>query len=153
MHGSQRRRLAIAAFTAATALLATACQGSTPAATQLNPTAVASKPAAAVAKYLKISPAPGTKNASPAGGVTVTEVNGGKVTAVTVKASGDHSVAGALSGDKASWHSTYALPTGQSYTVTASGTGAAASAWCASAILSLPAKPIANGSGGRTRSR
>jgi lipoprotein-anchoring transpeptidase ErfK/SrfK len=125
VHDSQRRRLAIMALTAATALLATACQGSTPAATQLNPTAVASKPAAAVAKYLKISPAQGTKNASSAGGVTVTAVNGGKVTAVTVKASGDHSVAGALSGDKASWHSTYALPTGQSYTVTASGTDSA----------------------------
>jgi lipoprotein-anchoring transpeptidase ErfK/SrfK len=125
VHGSQRRRLASVALTVAAALLATACQGSTPAATQLNPMAVASKPAAMVAKYLKITPAPGTKNASPADGITVTAVNGGKVTTVAVKTSADQPVTGALSDDKASWHSTYALPTGRSYTVTASGTDSA----------------------------
>jgi lipoprotein-anchoring transpeptidase ErfK/SrfK len=126
VHGSQRRRLGFTALTAAAALLATACQGgSTPTAAQLNPTAVAGKPAAMVARYLKISPAPGTRNASPASGVTVTAENGGKVTAVTVKTSGGQPVTGALSADKASWHSTYALPTGKSYTVTAHGTDAA----------------------------
>ena len=129
VHGNQRRRLAFTALTAAAALLATACQGgSTPTATQLNPTAVASKPAAMVAKYLKISPAPGTKNASPANGITVTAENGGKVTAVTVKTSDDQSVTGSLGADKASWHSTYALPTGKSYTVTARGTDSAGAA-------------------------
>ena len=130
MHGSQTRRLAITALTAAAALMATACQGSTPAATQLNPTAVSTKApgksaTATVARYFTISPAPGTRNASPSGGVSVTADGGGKVTAVTVKTTGDEPVTGALSGDKASWHSTYALPTGQSYTVTATGTDAA----------------------------
>ena len=65
-------RLAAAALTAVAALLVTACQGSTPTATKLNPTAVASKSATQVTKYLQISPAPGTKNASPADGITVT---------------------------------------------------------------------------------
>lgn len=122
MHGSSRRRLASTALAASAALLATACQGSTPAATQLSPTAVASKAAAAVTRYLTISPAPGTKNANPAGGITVTAAGGGKVTAVTVKTAGDEPVTGSLSDDEKSWHSTYALPTGESYEVTATGT-------------------------------
>jgi lipoprotein-anchoring transpeptidase ErfK/SrfK len=123
--GSQRRRLAITALTAAAALLATACQSNTPAATQLNPTAVASKPATTVAKYLTFSPAAGTKNANPAAGITVTAADGSKVTAVTVKTTADQTVSGALSTDRKSWHSTYALPTGQSYKVTATGTDSA----------------------------
>jgi len=117
------RRLAAVALTAAAALLATACQGSTPAATKLSPTAVSSNPATTAAQYLEISPAPGSKNASPSGGVTVTAVSGGKISAVTVKTTSAHPVTGALSANKTSWHSTYALPTGQSYTVTATGTG------------------------------
>jgi lipoprotein-anchoring transpeptidase ErfK/SrfK len=125
VHRSPQRRLAITALTAAAALLATACQSSAPTADQLNPQAVASKPATTVAKYLKISPAAGTKNASPAGGISVTGTNGGKVTAVTVKTSAGQPVTGTLSRDKASWHSAYALPTAQSYTVTARGTDAA----------------------------
>ena len=119
------RRLAALALTAAAALLATACQGSTPVASKLNPTAVASKPASAVARYLQISPASGSKNASPAGGITVTAVSGGKISAVTVKTAGASPVTGTLSANGKSWHSTYALPTGQSYTVTATGTDAA----------------------------
>jgi lipoprotein-anchoring transpeptidase ErfK/SrfK len=106
-------------------LLATACQSNTPAATQLNPTAVASKPATTVAKYLTFSPAAGTKNANPAAGITVTAADGSKVTAVTVKTTADQTVSGALSTDRKSWHSTYALPTGQSYKVTATGTDSA----------------------------
>jgi len=128
VHGSHRRRLAITALAAAAALLATACQSGTPAATQLNPSAVASKSAgkqaAAVQTYLTISPAPGTKNANPAAGISVTAATGSKVTAVTVKAAGDQ-VTGALSKDGTSWHSTYALPTGTSYQVTATGTDGA----------------------------
>jgi lipoprotein-anchoring transpeptidase ErfK/SrfK len=119
------RRLAAVALTAAAALLATACQGSTPVASKLNSTAVSSRPASTVAQYLQISPATGSKNASPADGITVTGVRGGKVSAVTVKASGTQPVTGALSADGKSWHSTYALPTGQSYTVTATGKDAA----------------------------
>ncbi|HET9079721.1 MAG TPA: Ig-like domain-containing protein [Trebonia sp.] len=133
MHGCHRTtssrlprraaRLAAVSLTAATALLATACQGSgTPAATQLSTSAVSSLPAASASSSLTISPASGTKNANPANGITVAAVHGGKVSAVTVKTTSAHSVAGALSADGTSWHSTYALPTGASYTVTATGT-------------------------------
>jgi lipoprotein-anchoring transpeptidase ErfK/SrfK len=108
---------------AAVGLLATACQSGTPVATQLNPTAVASQPASTVSKILDISPAAGTKNANPAAGITVTAADGGAVTAVTVKTSGDEPVTGTLNAGKTVWHSTYALPVGQSYTVTATGTG------------------------------
>ncbi len=119
-------RLAAVALTVTLALLATACQGSTPVATKLNPTSVASKPATTVARYLRISPASGSKNANPADGITVTAVNGGKLNGVTVKSPAAASpVTGALSANGKSWHSTYALPTGQSYTVTATGTDAA----------------------------
>jgi lipoprotein-anchoring transpeptidase ErfK/SrfK len=115
-------RLAAVALTATAALLATACQGSTPVATKLNTSAVSSRSAPAAPKYLQISPAAGSKDADPSHGITVTAVRGGKIGAVTVKAPGTDQVTGALSADKTSWHSTYALPTGQSYTVTATGT-------------------------------
>jgi lipoprotein-anchoring transpeptidase ErfK/SrfK len=119
------RRLAAVALTAAAALLATACQASTPVASKLNSSAVSARPAPTVPKYLQISPASGSKNASPSDGVTVTGVHGGKISAVAVKSSGTSPVAGTLSANGASWHSTYALPTGQSYTVTATGTDGA----------------------------
>ncbi len=125
MHGSQRRRLALTALAAAAALLVTACQGSTPVATQLNARAVASPPAAAVARDLKIFPAPGSKHASPASGITITAASGSKVTAVRVKTSGGQQVTGTFSRDRKRWHSTYALPTGQSVAVTATGTNQA----------------------------
>jgi lipoprotein-anchoring transpeptidase ErfK/SrfK len=115
-------RFAAVALTAAAALLATACQSSPPVATKLNTGPVSSMPATAVAKYLQISPAAGTKDADPSNGISVTADKGGKVSAVTVKTADADSVAGALSADGTSWHSTYALPTGQSYTVTATGT-------------------------------
>jgi lipoprotein-anchoring transpeptidase ErfK/SrfK len=116
-----RRRLPAAALAAAACLLATACQGSTPAAVQLNPTSVAGQSAQAAAKYIAITPAPGTKSANPAGGITVSARNGGKIGKVSVHSSGD-AVTGALSDGGTSWHSTWALDTGQSYTVTATGT-------------------------------
>src|ERR1700722_3798148 len=119
------RRIAALALTAAAALLATACQGSTPVASKLNSTAVSSGPASTVAKYLEISPASGSKNANPSGGITVNAVSGGKISAVSVKATSANQVTGTLSANGKSWHSTYALPTGQSYTVTATGTGPA----------------------------
>ncbi len=123
MHGPthRTRRFAAAALAAATSLLAAACAASAPVATQLNAQAVAGMTAQATAKYLTITPAPGTKDASPSGGITVSARGGGKVTNVTVRSSGD-AVAGSLSGDGTTWHSTWALGTGQSYTVTASGT-------------------------------
>ena len=119
------RRFAAVALTAAGALLATACQGSAPVATKLKSTAVAGKPASAVARYLQISPAAGSKKANPADGITVTAVNGGKIGGVAVKSPAARPVTGVLSANGKSWHSTYALPTGQSYTVTATGTDAA----------------------------
>jgi lipoprotein-anchoring transpeptidase ErfK/SrfK len=122
VHGSRTGRIAITALTAAAALLLAGCQSGTPAATQLNPPAVASRPATTVAKYLEISPAPGAKDVNPANGITVTAVHGGKITNVSVKTTGDDPVTGALSAAKTSWHSTYALPTDASYTVTAAGT-------------------------------
>lgn len=118
-----RRRLPAAALAAALCLLATACQGSTPAAVQLNPTSVGGMSAQAAAKYLAITPAPGTKGANPADGITVSARNGGKLGNVSVHTSGD-AVTGALSEGGTSWHSTWALDTGQSYTVTATGTDA-----------------------------
>src|ERR1700722_7384230 len=117
------RRIAALALTAAAALLATACQGSTPVASKLNSTAVSSGPASTVAEYLHTSPASGSKNANPSGGITVTAVRGGKISAVSVKATSANQGTGTLSANGKSWHSTYALPTGQSYTVTATGTG------------------------------
>jgi lipoprotein-anchoring transpeptidase ErfK/SrfK len=123
VHGSRTGRLTCTALAAAAALLVAACQSGTPAATQLNPAAVASKPATAVAKYLEISPAPGAAaDVNPANGITVTAVNGGKITNVTVKTTSDEPVTGALSAGQTRWRSTYALPTDASYTVTATGT-------------------------------
>jgi lipoprotein-anchoring transpeptidase ErfK/SrfK len=120
------RRLAAVALAAAGALLATACQGSAPQAAKLAPpsssghSAATSAPAAP--KYLLVSPATGTKDASPSDGIAVTAAKGSKISGVTVKSGGSQPVTGALSADGASWHSTYALPTGQSFTVTATGT-------------------------------
>jgi lipoprotein-anchoring transpeptidase ErfK/SrfK len=114
------RRLAAAALAAAVSLLAAACQGSTPAAVKLNPTSVGGQPAQTVAKYLAITPAPGTKNADPAAGISVSARNGGKLSDVRVHTSGN-AVTGTLNG-KSSWHSSWTLDTGQSYTVTATGT-------------------------------
>jgi lipoprotein-anchoring transpeptidase ErfK/SrfK len=117
-------RLAAVALTATAALLATACQGSggTPAPNKLNSTPVSQLPATSVPRTLAITPATGTKSADPAKGITVTGVNGGKVAAVTVKTTSAQSVTGTLAAGGTSWHSTYALPTGASYTVTATGT-------------------------------
>ena len=138
MYGCQRttssrparraRHLAAVALTAAAALLVTACQGSGPVATKLNSGAVSTPtgtPAGTpAAKYLRISPAPGTKTANPANGITVTAGSGSKISAVTVKTASAAAapVTGVLSANGTSWQSTYALPTGQSYTVTATGT-------------------------------
>jgi lipoprotein-anchoring transpeptidase ErfK/SrfK len=119
VHG---RRLTLTALATATGLLVAACQSGAPVATQLNPTAVAGQPAAAVVRYLRISPAPGAKDVNPGDGITVAAVNGGKITHVAVKSSGDDPVTGALSAGQTRWRSTYALPTGSSYLVTATGT-------------------------------
>ena len=125
MHCRRTGRLTLTALTAAVALLVTACQSGPPAATQLNPTAVASKAATAAAKYLEIYPAPGARDVNPANGVTVTAVNGAKISNVTVKTTSDEPVTGTLGAGRTSWRSTYALPTDASYAVTATGTDSA----------------------------
>jgi len=120
-HRAPSRRLAsITALAAATGLLAAACSNA-PTAARLNPTAVKGQSAKAVAKYLKIIPAPGSTSANPADGIKVSAENGGKIAKVTVHTSGDP-VTGALSDDGATWHSAWTLGTDQSYTVTVAGT-------------------------------
>jgi lipoprotein-anchoring transpeptidase ErfK/SrfK len=107
---------------AAIALPATACSvGTKPNAVQLNPQSVGGQPSSAAAKYLQINPAPGTTDANPASGVTVSALQGAKLDSVTVKAGGD-TVQGSMSGGDRTWHSDWTLGTGQSYTVTATGT-------------------------------
>jgi lipoprotein-anchoring transpeptidase ErfK/SrfK len=113
-------RVSAAALAAAAGLIAAGC-ASAPVAKQLNPQAVAAKPAQAVARYLQITPVPGTEDANPSSGITVRALDGGKVTKVTVHTGGD-AVNGSLSGNGKSWHSAWTLDTGQSYTVIASGT-------------------------------
>jgi lipoprotein-anchoring transpeptidase ErfK/SrfK len=132
---------------AAAALLVAACQSSTPVATQLNPTAVAGKPATTVAKYLEISPAPGAGDVNPANGITVTAVNGGSIADVTVKTTSDEPVTGALSAGKTRWHSTYALPTDSSYTVTATGTDRAGHPVTATSSFRTPTPSATFGTG------
>jgi lipoprotein-anchoring transpeptidase ErfK/SrfK len=86
------------------------------------PGASASASAAALAADLVITPSNGSRDVTPSAGITVTATQG-KVTNVTVKVgpSGDP-VTGALSDGGRTWHSQWALNTGQTYTVTATGT-------------------------------
>jgi lipoprotein-anchoring transpeptidase ErfK/SrfK len=116
------RLFAAIALTAAAALVTTACQSSAPTAAKLNSGTVSGKPATSVTKYLQISPAPGSKDTDPSNGISVTADSGSKISAVTVKTTSADTVSGTLNANGTSWHSTYALPTGQSYTVTAAGT-------------------------------
>jgi len=86
----------------------------------------ASAPAGAAGPAVTITPANGAGNADPSKGITVT-ASGGKLTDVTVRASGEP-VAGSYSADRTAWHSTWALNVSTSYTVTATavaGGGAA----------------------------
>ena len=137
-HTVHGRRLTLTALASAAGLLVAACQSGAPVATQLNPTAVAGKPAAAVARYLKISPAPGVKDVNPGNGITVTAVNGGKITDVTVKSVGRRSGHRRAQRGQTSWHSTYALPTGSSYLVTATGTDSGGHPVTATSSFSTP---------------
>jgi hypothetical protein len=113
------RRVAAVALAAAIGLLATAC-ASSPVASQLNAQAVAGKTAGTVAKYLRITPAPGTRDANPSDGITVDAIDGGKIAKVSVSTSGDP-VSGTMSGGGQTWHSSWALDTAESYTVTVTG--------------------------------
>jgi lipoprotein-anchoring transpeptidase ErfK/SrfK len=114
------RRLAAASLAAAVSLIATAC-ASGPVASQLNAQAVAGKTAGTVARYLRITPAPGARDANPSDGIAVRALDGGKIAKVTVSTSGDP-MSGTISAGGKAWHSTWALDTAESYTVTATGT-------------------------------
>jgi lipoprotein-anchoring transpeptidase ErfK/SrfK len=117
------RNLGRFAVLAALGLLAAGCATSKPNAYQLNPQAVSgsSSASAAAAQYFQITPASGTASASTADGITVNALQGAKITKVAVKTGGD-AVTGSLNSAGTSWHSTWALDTGASYTVTATGT-------------------------------
>jgi len=119
------RRFGGIAAAAAIGLLATACSSGShstvsPAQGRAQASASAKAHAAALARYLQITPADGSHDASPSDGITVTAV-AGKLTNVTVNTSGD-GVSGSLAADGKSWHSTGNLGVSQSYTVTATGT-------------------------------
>ena len=128
MRGTDRRPVRTIAAVAATAvigLLASACSSGhhtppvSPSQSRAQASASAAAHAAALAKDLKITPATGSHDVDPSGGITVTALKG-KVTNVTVSTSGDP-VTGSLSGGGASWHSDGNLNVAQSYTVTATG--------------------------------
>jgi lipoprotein-anchoring transpeptidase ErfK/SrfK len=122
---SRVRRYVGVVAAVATGLLVVGCSGSGPADqppaghTGGQPAASTSGSAAALAADLKITPANGSHDVKPADGITVTATQG-KVTNVTVKTSGDP-VTGTLSADGQTWHSVWALNTGRTYTVTATG--------------------------------
>jgi lipoprotein-anchoring transpeptidase ErfK/SrfK len=126
VHGSHRtlssrnKRYAAAALVASAALVTAACSSGGQTALKLNPQAVAGAKAGTVMQELKITPAPGSRDANPSAGITVTAMSG-KVTHVAVRTSGDP-VTGTMSADGKSWHSAWTLDTAQSYTVTATGT-------------------------------
>ncbi len=81
------------------------------------------KSAKVAAATAAITPANGTTKARPDKGVTVT-AGGGVLEQVTVRGGGD-TVEGTLSPDKKTWHSTWTLKPGTSYTVTATAKNAA----------------------------
>ncbi len=126
------RHFATIAAAAAIGLLATACGGghaqssssgqarAQASASAASAAAARARAAAALAAELKITPANGSRDVDPSGGITVTAPKG-KVTNVTVKSSGDP-VPGSLSDGSKTWHSTWTLDTSASYTVTATGT-------------------------------
>ncbi len=127
------RHFATIAAAAAIGLLATACgghaQSPSPGQAQASASAAAAKArsaaaearAAMLAAELKITPANGSRDVDPSGGISVTAAKG-NVTNVTVQTSGDP-VSGHLNDGGKTWHSTWTLDVSQSYTVTATGTG------------------------------
>lgn len=83
----------------------------------------AGKAAKVPAATAVITPANGTAKARPDKGVTVT-AGGGVLDQVTVQGGGD-TVEGTMSPDKKTWHSTWTLKPGTSYTVTATAKNSA----------------------------
>jgi lipoprotein-anchoring transpeptidase ErfK/SrfK len=118
----QRRWLPAVVICGVAGLLSTACQGSASTAAGGSGGTTPAASTSASAAQLTISPADGSKNVSPGGGVTVTAADG-KISSVTVATAGDP-VSGTLSPAGTSWHSTWALGVSQRYTVTASAVSA-----------------------------
>jgi lipoprotein-anchoring transpeptidase ErfK/SrfK len=118
------RRYAAVTAAAAIGLSAAACSGGSAGPSAQASSSASAKAHATPAADLKITPANGSRGVSPSRGITVTATTG-QVTNVTVTTSGDP-VAGAVTeaGRTWHWHSTWALGTAQTYTVTASGTDA-----------------------------
>jgi lipoprotein-anchoring transpeptidase ErfK/SrfK len=126
-HPHRAGHYAALAALAAVGLLAAGCGTAKPDATQLNPQAVSGTSGAAATKsatYLQISPASGTSQAATASGISVSALDGAKITKVTVT-TGSDPVSGSVSSTGTSWHSTWALDTDASYNVTATGTDSA----------------------------
>ncbi len=118
------RRLASAAAMTALALLAVACSATGTGSTghgggSASPNAGGTPSAGA--PQVSITPANGTTHADPSAGISVTAASG-TLTAVTVRTSSGP-VAGSLSPDRKTWHSTWALSVAQAYTVTATASG------------------------------
>jgi len=124
----RRRSLAAIAICATAAVLTAACSGSGGSGNgsagngSSSSGGTASSPAASPsnAADLTISPANGSKDAQPGQGITVT-AGRGKLTHVSVSA-GSAPVSGQLDAAGTTWHSTWTLGVGTTYTVTASAT-------------------------------
>jgi len=134
------RRLVMIAAAAAVGMLAAGCGGSHPAGsgqTQAQASAqarakaseAARARAAMMAAEIKVSPANGSHDVSPSGGIAVS-VPQGKVTGVTVHTSGGAvsgttvsgtTVSGTTGDGGTTWHSSGNLEVSQTYTVTATG--------------------------------
>jgi lipoprotein-anchoring transpeptidase ErfK/SrfK len=118
-----RRRPVGVAAAMTLALLAAACSGGGHGGGQARPAGVATASASgsAAGARVTITPANGTANANPSGGITVTAA-GGTLTNVAVRTSAD-AVPGVLSDGGRVWHSQWALDVSASYTVTATASG------------------------------
>jgi lipoprotein-anchoring transpeptidase ErfK/SrfK len=120
-HRTGRRGwLAITAIAVAGGMLIAACGSST---TGSAGTPHVKASSATPASQLSITPADGSKDVNPGGGVTVTAKTGTIKNVVVT--SGSAPVAGTLNAAGTEWHSTWALSPSASYTVTATGKDAA----------------------------
>ena len=111
-------RLAALAVCAVAGLLAAACSSGGGSSASGGSGSSSARPAAD--SWLTITPATGTKSASPGQGITVTAAKG-RLTHVSASAGGAP-VAGTMNSAGTQWHSTWALSVSASYSVTASAT-------------------------------
>jgi lipoprotein-anchoring transpeptidase ErfK/SrfK len=109
---------------AALAILVTACSGGGSSANSHGSTAHGGKTKSASTPKVAITPANGSTNVDPAGGITVTATTG-TLRNVTVRTAGDE-VTGSLSDGGKVWHSQWTLDVSQSYTVTATSSDGSA---------------------------